>query len=296
MLLDPIPEHPARRWAFLDQAQRDAAYNNSAAVSGSAELVKARNAASAAYREGHRAALDLAYGPGPRQAWDLYPGDNVASPCLVFIHGGYWQMNGRESFACLAAGPVAHGWSVAMPGYDLAPDATLQQIRDQIFRALDFLAVEGPRHGVGGKLIVSGWSAGGHLAALALAHSAVAAGLAISGVYELAPLSDTYLNAKLQLTAAEIETLSPLRSAVIQKELMIAYGSREVPALAADARLFHAHRAAAHAPGALLPVAGADHFTILDELRRPDGVLTRAALTLGPHGADAGIESDARSS
>jgi acetyl esterase/lipase len=281
MMLDPIPEHPARRWAFLDQAQRDAAYNNSAAVPGSAELVKARNAASADYRTAHPGALDLAYGPSPRQAWDLYPGSIAAAPCLVFIHGGYWQMNGRENFACLAAGPAAHGWSVAMPGYDLAPEATLRQIRGQIFAALDFLAVEGPRHGVGGKLIISGWSAGGHLAALGLEHPAVAAGLAISGVYELAPLADTYLNAKLQLTADEIETLSPLRSPVIPKELTIAYGSREVPALVADARLLHAGRAAAHAPGALLPVAGADHFTILDELRRPDGAVTRAALALG---------------
>lgn len=280
-MLDLLPEHPARRWAFLDQAQRDAAYNNSAAVPGSAELVKARNAASADYRAAHPGALDLAYGRGPRQAWDLYPGSNASAPCLVFIHGGYWQANGRENFACLASGPAARGWSVAMPGYDLAPEATLRQIRDQIFAALDFLAAEGPRHGIGGTLILAGWSAGGHLAALGLAHPAVAAGLAISGVYELAPLADTYLNAKLQLSADEIETLSPLRNAVIPKELTIAYGSREVPALVADAHLLHAHRAAAHAPGVLLPVAGADHFTILDELRRPDGALTRAALALG---------------
>ena len=30
----------------------------------------------------------------------------------------------------------------------------------------------------------------------------------------------------------------------------------------------------------LLPIAGADHFTILDELRRPDGELVRAAQRL----------------
>jgi hypothetical protein len=40
----------------------------------------------------------------------------------------------------------------------------------------------------------------------------------------------------------------------------------------------HAHRAAAHQPGALLPAPAADHFTILDELRKPDGLLVRAAV------------------
>jgi hypothetical protein len=60
---------------------------------------------------------------------------------------------------------------------------------------------------------------------------------------------------------------------VVNKSLTIAYGSRELPALACDARNFHALRAAAHAPGALLPIPGADHFTILDELRRKDGIL-----------------------
>jgi hypothetical protein len=45
--------------------------------------------------------------------------------------------------------------------------------------------------------------------------------------------------------------------------------------------MLHARRAAAHAPGALIPVAGADHFTILHELRSPSGQLVRQALALG---------------
>ena len=39
-------------------------------------------------------------------------------------------------------------------------------------------------------------------------------------------------------------------------------------------------RAAAHAPGALMPVPGADHFTIVHELRDADGLLTRQVLLL----------------
>lgn len=272
--------HPAARWSVLNQAQRDAAYNNGAAVADSAALNLARNQAASAYRASHAAHLDLPYGVGPREAWDLYPGSRPDSPCLVFIHGGYWQMNGRENFAHLAQGVAAHGWSVAMPGYTLAPEGTLTQIADEIDRALTWLADEGPRHGIAGPIVVSGWSAGGHLTALALRHPAVSAGLAVSGVFELAPLRDTYLNQKLSLTEAEISDLSPSRLPVVDKPLTIAYGTAELHALIEDSRHLHARRAAAHAPGVLLPVARANHFTMLDELQHPQGVLTRAALSL----------------
>jgi acetyl esterase/lipase len=268
-------------WGTLSQAARDAAYNNSAAVAESARLVRERNEESAVFRAAHAGHLDLAYGDAERTKWDLYPAASADSPCLVFIHGGYWQMNRREDFAIFAEGFAANGWSVAMPGYSLAPEASLSQIVAELRAALDWLAAHGPAHGVGlEQVFVSGWSAGGHLAALLLDHEIVRAGLAISGVYELGPLRDTYLNAKLRLTDDEILALSPLRLPVVEKPLAIAYGTRELAALVDDSRDFHALRAAAHAPGALIPVAGADHFTILRALRAADGELLRAAESL----------------
>ncbi len=170
---------------------------------------------------------------------------------------------------------------MALPGYAHAPEATLAEIVGEIRHALDWLGADGAKHGVGaGPIIVSGWSAGGHLTAIALDHPKVAAGLAISGIYELAPIRDTYLDEKLRLTDAEIAALSPLRLPPVVKPLAIAYGTAELPALVGDSRDFHAHRAAANVPGPLIPIAGADHFTILEELRRPDGKLVRAALDL----------------
>ena len=174
---------------------------------------------------------------------------------------------------------MAHGWSVALPGYTLAPDATLAQIVGEIGSALDWLATDGPGRGLaGGAVVVSGWSAGAHLAAMALGHPSVAAGLAISGVFEFAPLRDTYLDEKLRLTDSEISALSPLRLPAVAKPLAISYGTAELPALIEDSRDLHRYRSEAHAPGPLIPISGADHFTILEELRRPDGRLAGAAL------------------
>lgn len=271
---------PRHSWALLTQAERDAAYDNNAAVANSAALVDERNRLSAIFRDRAGAKLDLPYAPGERTKWDLYPAADPGAPCLVFIHGGYWQRNSREYFAMVAEGVVAHGWSAALPSHTLAPDASLTQIVGEIRASLDWLAAHGPERGIAGPVILSGWSAGGHLVAMALDHPLVKAGLAISGIYELGPLRDTKFNGALKLTEAEIATLSPLRLDVVQKPLAIAYGSAEVPALVEDSRLFHAKRAAAHAPGALVPVPGEDHFTLLDHLRRPDGALVKLARTL----------------
>jgi acetyl esterase/lipase len=268
---------PQDVWESLSQAERDAAYNNNAAVANSAELIRERDAAAAEWRAAHPAKLDLPYAPGARTKLDLYSAQDPAAPCLVFIHGGYWQKNSREVFAHYAEGAVAAGWSVAMPSHTLAPDATLTQIVAEIGEALDWMTREAPQHGVSGPIVLAGWSAGAHLAAMLLGHAAVVAGLAVSGVYELAPIRDTFLNGALKLSDDEIATLSPLRLPVTPKPLAIAYGTAEVPALIHDSRRFHALRAAAGAAGPLTPIEGADHFTILDGFRRPDGALAQAA-------------------
>jgi len=267
-------------WGKMSRAARDAAYNNSLDVPDSPALNQARIDASAAFRASVPGHLDLPYGQSARQQWDLFPGADAGAPCFVFIHGGYWQRNRREEFCCLGAGLRAHGWSVALPGYTLAPDATLTQIVAEIAAALDWLAAHGPEYGVAGPVLLSGWSAGGHLTAMALEHPLVTAGLAISGIYELGPIRDTYLNTALRLTDEEIVALSPLRLPVVHKPMTLTYGSAELPPLVSDSRDLHAIRAAAHVAGALLPIAGANHFTIVKQLQDPASTLVRAALDL----------------
>jgi arylformamidase len=267
-------------WGTLSRAERDAAYDNIAAVVDSGTLNAARAEASAAFRATHAGHLDLRYGPRERNTWDLFPAARPDAPCLVFIHGGYWQRNSKDQFASLIAGAYANGWSAALPGHTLAPDATLSEIVAEINAALDWLAANGGAHGISGPVILSGWSAGGHLTALCIGHSLVRAGLAISGIFELGPLRDTVLNDKLRLSDNEVATLSPLRLPMVNKPLAIAYGTAELPPLVADSRDLHARRSAAHLPGTLIPVPGGNHFTIVHELRDQQGILTRHLPTL----------------
>lgn len=269
-----------RDWGTLSRAERDASYNNSAAVSGSADYVARWNALSQAWRAAHPKHLDIPYAAKERTKWDLFPGTDPAAPCLVHLHGGYWQRNSREVFACLAKGVGAHGFSFALPGYTLAQDGTLSGLVAELRQALDWFAANRAGRGIKGPVILSGWSAGGHLTATLLDHAAVDAGFAISGVYELGPIRDTYLNEKVCLTDEEIATLSPLRLPHPGKPLDITYGTRELPPLVADSRALHAQRSALHLPGSLIPAPGHDHFSIMETLRDPGGLLTRQVLHL----------------
>ncbi|MFG3593042.1 alpha/beta hydrolase [Bradyrhizobium sp. RDI18] len=271
---------PRLNWATLSQAERDAAYDNNAAVKNSAALIAERNQLSEARRASLKSFLDVPYGDRERTKIDLYPAADKTAPCLVFLHGGYWQRNSREVFAMLVDGVAAHGWSVAIPGYSLAPDVSLTDIVAEISQSLDWLAKNGEGHDISGPVVLSGWSAGAHLVAMALDHPRVAAGLAISGVYDLGPIRDTGLNNALKLTSAEVAALSPLRLPAVHKRLDIAYGTAELPALVFDSIKLHEMRIAAGGSGKLFPIEGADHFSILAELRRPDGALVDIARKL----------------
>ena len=271
---------PEPDWRDMDPAALDAAYNNRRAVPDAQALLDDWAAASARLRAARPAALDKPYGASERERWDLFPAAEPGAPCLAFIHGGYWQRNRREDFACFAEGALGAGWSVALAGYTLAPDASIEHIAGEIGCALDWLAAEGAAHGVAGPVLLSGWSAGGHLTALHAGHRSVRAALAISGIFDLEPIRGTTLNDKLALTDDQIARFSPIRLPHPATPLAVAYGTGELPELQRQSRDFHAARSAAGGAGPLLPIEGKNHFDIMEELRRPDGRLLAAAREL----------------
>lgn len=232
---------------------------------------------SAAVAAAHPRHLDLRYGPRERNRIDYFPAAAARAPVLVFIHGGYWQMRAKETFRFLAQGPLAHGISVASVAYTLAPEATLREIAAEIDAALTWLSKNVDR--LGGdpqRMIVSGWSAGGHLAAFALDHPAVRGGLAISGIFDLEPIRLSYLNDKLGLSADDVAALSPLLNLpAVAPPLFVAYGSAELPELQRQSVEYAAARANAGLTGKLVALRGHNHFTVLEALASPDGDVTR---------------------
>jgi arylformamidase len=106
-------------WETMSLDERNLAFNNVAQVTPefAGKKTEEWTAATAKLREQHPQHLNLAYGPKERNKWDIYPASNPKAPCLVHIHGGYWQRGSKETFGCLTEGALARGWSAALPGY-----------------------------------------------------------------------------------------------------------------------------------------------------------------------------------
>jgi arylformamidase len=68
----------------------------------------------------------------------------------------------------------------------------------------------------------------------------------------------------------------------VQKQLTIACGAAELPALVWDSKKFYDARKAAGTPGELVVIGAPTIFTILEELRRADRALAKVALSLAP--------------
>ena len=266
----------------MDRAQLDTAYNNSAAVPERDAIVADWAARSARVRRDHAGHLDLAYGDTPRERLDLFLAADPKAPTLGFIHGGYWQMNDKENFAFFAEGLLPLGINLAVIEYTLAPAARLDRIVAEVGRSVRWLAEHLGEYGADpNRLYVSGHSAGGHLTAMTMPLAEVCGGIAISGIYDLEPIRLNYLNEKLALDTAEAERNSPVRHLPSTAgELAVAYGTRELPELCRQSIEYARAWTERGLPGRLLPVDGADHFTILDALARPEGVLTQALLAM----------------
>jgi arylformamidase len=195
-------------------------YNNRARVPEHAEIFARWARDAELYRaetlKAGRADLGLCYGDTPRQTVDLFlPAAGDMAPLAIFVHGGWWRSLDPSSFSHMARGLNAHGFAVAVAGYDLCPIVRIGDIVDQIRRACAFLWQRSGR-----RLLIYGHSAGGHLAAAMVATDwpslyprapadLVTAGYAISGVFDLTPLVGISVNQDLKLDAAEARRLSP---------------------------------------------------------------------------------------
>jgi arylformamidase len=268
-------------WGRFTQAALDAAYNNTIAVAQSAETLARLTERSKAMRMRAGVQLDVAYGPRLRQRYDLFPCGQTGAPLFVFIHGGYWQRNHKDMFSCLAAGPMAHGFDVALIGYTLAPEASLTQIIAECQTAISLL-----KRAHGGRLVLGGWSAGGHLAARLLEMAEVDAAVAISGIFDLEPIRHSYLQEKLHLTAEEAQEQSPMRRiAHHAKSLVIVVGGDELPELRRQSADYAAARAARGLPTRYAELPGLDHFSILERFGESEAAMTQPFFAWPEHAA-----------
>ena len=225
---------------------------------------------------GERARLGVAYGPAPRQTFDLFLPEGSIAGLMVFVHGGYWMAFGPSDWSHLAAGALTRDWAVAMPGYTLAPEARIEQMTAEVEAAIGAAAAI-----IDGPIVVTGHSAGGHLSArMACSDRRPDWGDRLTRVVPISPLSDlnplrqTGMNATLGLDAAEAQRESP---ALLAKrgdvDCAIWVGGQERPSFLWQARTLSE---AWDCPWHVAP--GRHHFDVIDDLADPESLLVQTLL------------------
>jgi len=206
---------------------------------------------------------------------------------VLFIHGGYWRSLEPSSFSQVARGMNAHGVTVAVSGYDLVPQVSIGQIIEQSQAACLHLWKK-----LGQRIMVSGHSAGGHLAACMMATDwkkldasapadLITVGYAISGLYDLEVLTHLAGNAEFKLDATEARRISPLFWPVGAGRVLDAVvGGDESSEFLRHSKTIADTWRASGAETRYEAIPGLNHFTICDPMTDANSAMTRRMVEL----------------
>ena len=237
-------------------------------------LIEHRVEESREVRTEHSSHIDLSYGHGVRQTLDVFLPEGAGPwPVLIYIHGGYWQSNSKDDYAFLAPAWTERGVAVVTLGYRLLPSVKLTDIIADVRDGMRYLTENAEALSLDkDRILLSGLSAGAHLTAMHITSSCEwqpCAAVLLSGVYELSPVESTTPGAALaDSLSADPGTISPLgRAAPTACRCLIAWGDEETDVFKSQSLMLAEHWSNWGFASERLAIHGANHFTIVDDLR-----------------------------
>jgi len=182
-------------------------------------LLNAYRLGQAYYENNPSIAKNVAYGRAPHQLLDVYQPETPGSyPVVIYIHGGGWNSGNKELYALVAQKLVPFDVVVVVPRYQLHPDATYPQMRDDVAAAVAWTINNIAQYnGDPQRIVLGGQSAGAHLSAMAVFDRSVLAAYnltpaAICGYYGISGVYD--INAQYQFEVSQGRT-APVMTAVM---------------------------------------------------------------------------------
>jgi arylformamidase len=279
-------------WLDLDQAELDAAYDQSKYSPNRVQVLKRQATNSEAVRSRLGPPQRYAYGPTAIEGLDVYATKRPNAPVNIFIHGGAWRGGQAKDFAYSAEMFVHAGAHFVVLDFInvIQAGGNLMPMADQVRRAVAWVRRNaGTFGGDPDRIYVSGHSSGGHLAGVVLTTDwrkdfdlpadTVKGGLCCSGLYDLKPVRLSARSNYVQFTDEIEQALSTQRHLdKLAVPVIVAYGSLETPEFQRQSREFAAAVKAAGKPVQLLTAEGYNHFETPELLANPYGLLGRAVL------------------
>jgi arylformamidase len=242
--------------------------------------------ASDATRASTRHIADIAYGDHPDERLDIFLPETIdgSLPVHIFIHGGYWRANRKEDYAFVADGVLAAGAIAVVIEYSLMPKVRMAHIVDQVRRAAAWVAANIAGHGgEPTRLSASGHSAGAHLTSFLGARgphetealtTPVRSLLMISGIYQLQPITTSFLQPEINLTASEVERWTPVDAiADTGVARTLAVGADESEPFHKQAETYATQLAASGARTRRFVLPARNHMTIISDLGNRQSLL-----------------------
>ena len=241
------------------------------------------------------ATLGQSYGPHRLQRFDVFaPAGATHAPVLVFWHGGGWTHGYREWVRFMAPHVTARGLVLVAPSYRLVTEHPFPAAPDDALALLAHLQQALPSWGGAPRgLLLSGHSAGGHIAALTalrrahwtrrgLAPDLVGGCLPISGIMDLHEPQPVPGSLEERVYTGVLRGLDPAQDAVFSPlywsagntvPFHLGMGQHDsARVLRSNRRLLPLLQAQADAPAhsaSLTEWSGLDHFQTHLQLRDP---------------------------
>ena len=277
-----------------NRAYLDTEYNNQTKVKNFKNYVAEWQALSETARSEIPDVNIITYDQQSGQKLDLiFPVKNKSNavPVMIFFHGGYWKAMNRDLFYFTARAFADYGIATAVVDYQLIPAIQMPELIRQCRTAVTFLHEHAESLGLDSQQIHSfGHSAGGHIAAMCLATNwqdmnpnfqtqLLQSASGVSGLYDLEPISNCFLQDDLHLSVDDVENFSPVKLPKPKKgQMHLLVGADE--GLEYENQSANLHRnwsGAATAPHVLTPY---NHFSIMsafaDPLSSPSRIVRKA--------------------
>lgn len=226
--------------------------------------------ASAAARASLPCLLDVSYGESEAEKMDIFLPATPAGalPIHLFVHGGYWRSFSRKDYSFIADSVTALGAVAAIIDYALMPAVRMETLVAQVRRAASWLAENANVFGGdAARMSASGHSAGAHLACYLGARAPheqnvplprVKNLLLVSGIYDLEPITKSFLQQEIMLTGQEVTGRSPISANWTDVAATVVVGQHETAPFHMQAKQLANDR--------VITVAGEEHMSIVRSL------------------------------